>query len=343
MGSEFVERDSARWSLGQFTRRSHRLTENSHHFHGFLRGRTFGQKRGVWESGENAALIEYRLLGPTEVGLNGRAVDIGGRKQRALLAILLLSANEPVSRDVLVDRLWGERPPPGAQHTLEVYVSRLRKTLEPIAGSEVVLARPGGYVLRTAAESIDIRRFERLSAQGRRALDDGATDRAAADLREALALWRGAPLSDVSKELFAQGEITRLEEMRKSVIEDRIEAELALGRHQDLVAELHALVDAHPLRERLYQQLMIALYRCGRQAEALAVYRSARPTLVQELGIEPGPGLKRMERAILGQDASLEPPARAVRPQPTAPAEGRRPAWATGARRTRLLTAAAVS
>ena len=288
-------------------------------------------------------MIDYRLLGLIEADLNGRALDVGGPKQRALLAILLLSANVPVSRDVLVDRLWGEHPPAGAQHTLEVYVSRLRKTLEPTAGGPVVLARPGAYMLRAPEERIDIRRFERLAAQGRRALEDNAPDRAAADLREALALWRGAPLSDVSQERFALGEIARLEEMRAGVIEDRIEADLALGRHGDLVGELQALVGAHPLRERLYQQLMIALYRCGRQAEALAVYRSARRTLVEELGIEPSPGLRRVERAILEHDVSLEPPARAVRPQTTASAAGRPPGWAAGTRRVRLLATAGVS
>jgi YVTN family beta-propeller protein len=288
-----------------------------------------------------AALIDYRLLGPIEVGLNGQALDIGGHRQRVLLTILVLSANVPVSRDVLVDRLWGEGPPAGAQHTLEVYVSRLRKTLEPTAGGPVVLARPGAYVLRAPEECIDIRRFERLAAQGRRALEDSAPDRASADLREALALWRGAPLSDVSQERFAQGQIARLEEMRAGVIEDRIEADLALGRHGDLVGELQALVGAHPLRERLYQQLMIALYRCGRQAEALAVYRSARQMLVQELGIEPSPGLRRVERAILEHDVSLEPPA--VPPPAAASAERRRPGWAAGTRRARLLAAAGVS
>ena len=156
-------------------------------------------------------MIDYRLLGPIEADLNGRALDVGGQKQRALLAILLLSANVPVSRDVLVDRLWGENPPAGAHHTLEVYVSRLRKALEPTAEGPVVLARPGAYMLRALEERIDIRRFERLAAQGRRALEDSAPDRAAADLREALALWRGAPLSDVSQERFAQGQIARLE------------------------------------------------------------------------------------------------------------------------------------
>jgi DNA-binding SARP family transcriptional activator len=256
-----------------------------------------------------AAVIDYRLLGPIEAGVDGGVLDIGGPKQQALLAVLLLSANEPVSRDVLVDRLWGERPPAGAQHTLEVYISRLRKTLEPVAGGPVVLTRPGAYVLQAPGERIDVRRFERLAGEGRRALAAGAPGRAAAVLREALALWRGVPLAEASDEPFAQAQIARLEELRAGVLEDRIEADLALGRHGDVAGELEALAAAHPLRERLYQQLMIALYRCGRQAEALAVYRSARKTLVEELGIEPGPGLKRVERAILEQDVSLDPPA----------------------------------
>jgi YVTN family beta-propeller protein len=250
--------------------------------------------------------IEYRLLGRIEAGVNGHVLDIGGRKQRTLLAILVLSANKPVSRDVLVDRLWGQHPPAGAQHTLEVYVCRLRKTLEPAAGCQVVLTRPGAYLLRTTGEQIDLRRFERLARDGRRALAANAPGRAAADLREALALWRGEPLADISHEHFAQLEIGRLEELRACATEDRIEADIALGHHEDVVSELGALVAAHPLRERLYELLMIALYRCGRQAEALAVYHSARSVLVQELGIEPSPGLKRVERAILEQDASLE-------------------------------------
>src|SRR5262252_1702475 len=197
--------------------------------------------------------IEYRLLGAIEVGVNGHVLDIGGQKQRALLAILVLSANKPVSRDVLADRLWGQHPPVGAQHTLEVYVSRLRKTLEPAAGGQVVLTRPGAYLLRATGEHIDLRRFERLACDGRRALAAHAPGRAAADLREALGLWRGEPLADINREQFAQSDI-------------------ALGRHADVVSELGALVAAHPLRERLYELLMIALYRCGRQADALAVY-----------------------------------------------------------------------
>ena len=278
-------------------------------------------------------MIDYRLLGPIEAGINGDALDIGGQKQRVLLAVLLLSANEPVSREVLVDRLWGECPPRGAQHTLEVYVSRLRKTLEPAAGGPVLLTRPGAYVLQAPGERIDARRFERLAGEGRRALEASAPGRAAADLREALALWRGAPLANVGDEPFAQAEIARLEELRAGALEDRIEADLALGHHGDVVGELEVLAAAHPLRERLYQQLMIALYRCGRQAEALDVYHSARKTLVEELGIEPGPGLKRVERAILDQDVSLDAPAIAA-------TEAGRPSSVAAAHRARLLTAA---
>ena len=284
-----------------------------------------------------AAVIVYRLLGPIEIDVNGRAVDIGGQKQRALLVVLLLSANEPVPRDILADRLWGERPPAGAQHTLEVHISRLRKILEPAAGRPVVLTRPGAYVLRAASEDIDVGRFERLAGEGRRALAGGAAGRAAAILREALALWRGSPLADVSDEPFAHTEIARLEELRSGVLEDRIEADLALGRHADLVGELQALTAADPLRERLHQQLMIALYRCGRQAEALAVYRSARRLLLDELGIEPGPELRRTERAILEQDASLQHPA----PPAIVAAGTERPAPRASAYRARLLTAAA--
>jgi YVTN family beta-propeller protein len=284
-----------------------------------------------------AAVIDYRLLGPIEAGVNGHALDIGGQKQRALLTILLLSANRPVSRDVLVDRLWGECPPAGAQHTLEVYISRLRKTFEPVADGPVMLTRPGAYLLQAPRECIDAHRFERLAGEGRRALAANAPGRAAAGLREALTLWRGAPLADVSDEPFAQAEIARLNELRAGVVEDRIEADLALGGHGDVVSELEALVAAHPLRERPYQQLMIALYRCGRQAEALAVYQLARRVLTEELGIEPGPGLKRIERAILEQDVSLELPARQGVPQAIAAARGERPPSAGVAR---LLAAA---
>ncbi len=253
-------------------------------------------------------MIDYRLLGPLEVTVNGHAVDVGGLKQRALLAILLLHANQPVHRDVLIDQLWAEHPPAGAGHAVEVYIWRLRKALEPAAGSQGVLTRPGAYLLRAAEEQVDVARFERLAEAGRRALVAEDPGRAAADLGEALALWRGPLLADFRSEPFAQAEIARLEELRAGVVEDRIEADLALGRHASVVSELEALVAVQTLRERLHQQLMIALYRCGRQADALAVYQKARRMLVADLGIEPGEPLRRLERAILEQDPSLEPP-----------------------------------
>jgi YVTN family beta-propeller protein len=290
-----------------------------------------------------AAVIDYRLLGPIEAGVNGAVLDIGGHKQLALLAVLVLNANEPVSRDVLVEGLWGEHPPPGAQHTLDVHISRLRKTLESAAGQQVVLTRPGAYLLRASADNVDLRRFERLAAAGRRALADNTPDQAAADLTEALGLWRGAPLADVSDEPFAQSEIARLNELRVGIIEDRIEADLALGRHADVVSELGALVGAYPLRERLYQLLLIALYRCGRQSEALAAYQQARRVLVDELGIEPSPALRRVERAILEQDASLEAPPRAAPAFAPGQARGERFPRIAAARRVRLPAAVAAT
>lgn len=282
-------------------------------------------------------MVEFRLLGPLEACAGGRAIDIGGLKQRALLAMLLLRANEPVPRGVLVHQLWHEHPPAGADHTLEVYVSRLRKTLDAVAEEPVVLTRPGAYLLRIAAEQLDVNRFERLAEEGRKALAANAPERAAAHLREALALWRGAPLADLGDEPFAQVEVARLEELHIGLIEDRIEADLALGRHADVVTESEALIAAHPLRERLHQQLMIALYRSGRQAEALASYQSARRKLVADLGIEPGPGLQGLQRAILRQDACLDPPPGTGASSPPALPESSGASLAGGTRRRRLL------
>src|SRR5215469_12564435 len=286
-------------------------------------------------------LVDYRLLGPFEVALDGHLVDVGGPRQRALLAVLLLRANQPVHRDVLVDELWGEHPPPGAGHAVAVYISRLRKTLESAAGSPCLLTRPGAYILQVTEEQVDVARFERLAQDGRRSLAAGAPERAAAELRGALALWRGGPLSDFRDEPFAQAEIGRLERLRAEVVEDRIEADLALGQHADVVGELEALVAAHPLRERLHGQLMVALYRCGRQAEALQAYRAARRTLVEELGIEPGPALQRLEGAILQQDASLDLPAPpAAAPALDSAAETGRPPRVRLDRKKRLIAVA---
>ena len=245
--------------------------------------------------------FEFRLLGPIEVVRDDRLVALGG-KQRALLALLLLHANEVVSRDRLLDALWRERQPGSAEHSLDVQVSRLRKAFAP---DELVLTRAGGYLLQVDPGQIDAHRFERLLEQGRRANAEGKPREALSALRAALALWRGAALADVSYESFAQSEIGRLEELRLVAAEERIEAELALGRHDRVVAELESLAAKHPLRERLRGQQMLALYRAGRQAEALQVYSETRRHFAEELGIEPGRSLRELEQAILRQDPEL--------------------------------------
>lgn len=250
--------------------------------------------------------MEFRLLGSLGVLVEGRELSLGGTRQRAVLAILLLHRGEVVSVDRVVDELWGERPPDTATKTVQVYVSRLRKEL----GEGVLVTRGGGYVLEVDADQVDAYRFELLAGAGREALDRGDANSAAQTLREALDLWRGPPLADFSYESFAQNEIARLEELRLVALEERIEADLALGRHDALVPELEALVAEHPTRERLRGQLMLALYRSGRQAEALEGYRDARRALDEQLGLEPGPELQRLERAILAQDPAIEAPPR---------------------------------
>jgi DNA-binding SARP family transcriptional activator len=259
-------------------------------------------------------VLEFRILGPLEARDGDEAVPLGGPKQRALLAILLLHANEPVSVDRLVDELWGEQPPGTAAHSVEVYVSQLRKALGP---GRIVTQRPG-YRLELGQDELDLHAFERLLADGRAALADGDAASAAGTLREALGLWRGAPLADFAFEGFAQQAIGRLEELHLAAVEDRVEADLALGRHAQLVPELEELVRRHPLVERLRGQLMLALYRAGRQAEALEAYAATRAALVEELGIEPSPALQKLERAILNQDAELDAPT-GGRPRSAAP------------------------
>jgi DNA-binding SARP family transcriptional activator len=244
--------------------------------------------------------LELRLLGPLEASRDGQAVALGGSKPRALLAVLALDLGRVVSVDRLVEALWPGDPPDSAGHAVQVYVSQLRKALGP-----VIATRPPGYVLELERESVDLHVFSRLADEARDALQAGSPETAEASLRDALALWRGPALADFAYEPFAQNEIARLEELRTAVLEERIETDLALGRHVELVWELEAVVQAHPLRERPRGQLMLALYRSGRQADALAAYRAARETLLDELGLDPGPELKELEAAILRQDESL--------------------------------------
>ena len=230
--------------------------------------------------------LEFHLLGPLEVLAGGRALDLGGQKQRALLALLVLEANRPILRERLIDALWEDDPTPTAAKALQVYVSQLRKVL----GHERVITQSGGYTLRAEPGEIDLARFQRLVADG--------------NPREALALWRGPPLGEFAGQRFAQAEIARLEALRLRCLEAQLEAELAEGR--DVVGELEALVAQHPLRERLRELLLLALYRSGRQADALAAFREARRALVEELGIEPGKPLRDLHQAILRQDSSLD-------------------------------------
>ncbi len=243
--------------------------------------------------------MEFRILGPLEVLENGQALDLGGQKQRIVLAVLLLGPNRVVSQQRLIDALWEEEPPETAVKALQVYVSQLRKAV----GKERVVTRAPGYLLRVEPDELDVERFQRLAEEGK--------------LAEALSLWRGAALSDFAYLRFAQSETARLEELRLACLEGRIEDDLARGRHAELTGELEALVREYPLRERLRAQLMLALYRSGRQAEALAAYQRARTALVEELGIEPSQDLRAVHQAILRQDPALK-----LAPAPAALVEG---------------------
>ena len=253
--------------------------------------------------------MDFRILGPLEVLDEGHPVALGGSTQRALLAVLLLRANETLTTDRLIDELWGEHPPAGAAKTLQVKVSRLRKALAAGGGGDLIMRRGPGYELRLDPDRLDSQRFERLVAAGGSELAVGHPERAASLLEEALSLWRGAPLADLAYEPFAQGESARLLELRIGALEQLIEAKLRLGRHAEVISQLETLVAEHPYRERLRAQLMLALYRCDRQADALQAYQNARWQLVEELGIEPGERLRELERAILAQDPALLAPA----------------------------------
>ena len=248
--------------------------------------------------------MEFRILGPLEVWREGRPVHIEGAKERALLALLLLQRGEPVSIDRSIDELWGDAPPATARKSLQVRVAGLRRALS----GDVLLTRGDGYLVRLEPNQLDLHRFELMLAAGREAHAAGDPSAALAALDPALALWRGPPLADFTYESFAQPAIARLEELRVHALELRIQAELELGRHDRVIAELESLVAAHPLRERLRAQLMLALYRDGRQAEALDVYRRTRQEFRAEFGIEPGPTLQQLQHDILRQDPSLDGP-----------------------------------
>jgi DNA-binding SARP family transcriptional activator len=244
---------------------------------------------------------DFRILGPLEVVDETGPLLIGGLKQRAVLALLLLEAPTAVSTDRLIDALWSEQPPRTAATSLQNFISQLRKTLGP----DVLVTKPPGYALAIRPEQVDLTRFRRLVATARAATEAA---RRAALMREALDLWRGTPLADFEFEPFAQSEIARLKEERLAGLEERIDADLEAGRHADIAGEVEALVDRHPTRERLRAHLMLALYRSGRQADALEVYQDARRAFVEQLGIEPGRDLQQLHGEILRQDAGLRAP-----------------------------------
>src|SRR6266536_3900630 len=281
--------------------------------------------------------MEFRMLGPLEVRDKERLLDVGGGKQRSVLALLLVHANEVVSSDRLIDGLWPDAPPPTASKIVQVHVSRLRKALDG-DGEGILLTRGHGYLLRVQPGQLDRDRFRGLLEEGRAALAADDPDKAAETLRQALALWRGPPLAEFAYDSFAQEEIARLEELHLAALEERIEADLAVGRHDAVVQELEQLVGRHPLRERLRSQLMLALYRSGRQAEALEVYRDARRTLADELGLEPSPTVQQLERAILGHDQVIQTPTRR-----SAPERSRRKGGVLIAAGALVLVAAAIS
>jgi predicted ATPase/DNA-binding SARP family transcriptional activator len=253
--------------------------------------------------------VEFRILGPLEVVEEGHSLALAAGKQRAVLAMLLLRSNRVVSIGELIDGLWAKRPPASAAKSVQIYVSQLRKVI----GNGALLTRPPGYQLRIAGDELDLARFELLLEEGKSAFDAGRADEAATRLREALSLWRGVPLADFTSEPFAQPEIPRLEELHLNALEARIEADLVLGRHADLIGELEALVVQHPLREGLRGQLMLTLYRSGRQAEALELYQQTRRLLRDELGLEPTRELHDLEQAILRHDPALAAQARFTR------------------------------
>src|SRR4051812_48879097 len=292
---------------------------------------------------DQTELTEFGILGPLEVSRSGRAVPLGGPRQRAVLALLLLEANRVVSLDRLAEDIWAGHPPDGWVTTVQIYVSHLRQALEPGrargaageglvtpgrgdllrgdggrlgAAGEVLVTRGRGSLLRVDGGRLDAARFQDGFAAGRAALEAGRYEQAAGTLRAALGLWRGQVLADLADYAFTRPEAARLEELRLAAAEARIDTDLALGRHDALTAELEQLAADHPLREQLHGQLMLALYRGGRQGDALAAYRRVRDLLAGELGIDPGEPLQQLHTAVLAHDPALDW---------HAPADGHRP------------------
>ena len=251
--------------------------------------------------------MEFRILGPLEVVEDGNPVALGTLKERLVLGVLLLHANEFVSRERLIDELWGEAPPPTARKAVNVYVSKLRKALSR-DGHDPIATASGGYRLRIEGGELDAERLQQLLAEARESVSRGEHEDAAERFRVALALWRGPTLAGLQLESLGRDEVARLDELRLAALMDRIDCDLALGRHEQVLGELNVLVREHPLRERLRAQQMLALYRADRQADALTVYAEARQTLVDDLGIEPSEALQRLQQAILRHDPSLETP-----------------------------------
>jgi DNA-binding SARP family transcriptional activator/class 3 adenylate cyclase len=260
---------------------------------------------GATAEAKEVASVDVRILGPLEVRVRAERLAQTGEKGGALLALLLLNANRVVGIDQLIDELWGEEPPGSGAKAVQVRVSQLRKTFAEAGMRDLIVTHPPGYMVELAPEELDLHRFERLVSESDVALAAGDPAGAAQLLREALGLWRGTPLAEFAAVPFARTASARLEELRLAAIERRVEADLRLGRHSDLVGELESLVAEHPFRERLRAQLMLALYRSGRQADALAAYRATRHELREELGIEPNQALQELERRILQQDPEL--------------------------------------
>ncbi|HEY5429742.1 MAG TPA: BTAD domain-containing putative transcriptional regulator, partial [Solirubrobacteraceae bacterium] len=270
--------------------------------------------------GMDVRTLRFRILGPLELSRDGHPVRLGGDRQRALLALLLVRANELVSMPQLIQELFGEAPAEGAPNAVHVAISRLRRVLDG-CDDAVLRTRPGGYVLELDGEQLDATAFTRLLEEGRELVAAGDSAAAAARLREALALWRGSPLADVAPLDVLASEVRRLEELRVLAQMELIDADLALGHHARLIPEIQQLVAAHPLRERLRAQLMLALYRSGRQAESLAVYRDTGSVLRDELGLEPGPALRELERLVLAQDTELDTTGPAIAASPSSDGE----------------------